>query len=290
MNTASLQQRKGSPMRLISAMDMKIRLMILAIPMIAMACKQKHVGQKSFTYFSENVRDSFDIYITLPNSFKKDQPLNVFYYLDANIKSGNKIREIIRDSSLKPDFTNSLFVGIGHRGDFHVLRRRDFTVPQIVGPDTLGVSTNFGHIERFYQFLTQELIPYINTHYNTNKAANSILGHSFGGLFTVYALFKNDTIFKNYYALSPSLWVSDYSVYKFNNLTPASGKSKSLFISVGGLELLNRIKSGTDEFDRFLKGKNYESLRFTYIVYPGETHNSEVPYALTDILCRKQLH
>ena len=116
---------------------------------------------------------------------------------------------------------------------------------------------------------------------------NSLLGHSFGGLFSIYSLLRNDTIFKNYYALSPSLWVSNYSIYKFNELNDSSKIKKKLFVSVGNLELLNRIKSSTDGLESFLQEKKYSYLNFKYVIYKGETHNSEVPCAISDILCNR---
>ena len=201
--------------------------------------------------------------------------------------ANHKIREIIRDSTLKEKFQNTIFVGIAHRGDFHVLRRRDFTVPQLEGTDTLGLSPNFGQIGHFYQFMKFELIPYIDKHYNTNTSDNSLFGHSFGGLFTIYSLLQNDTIFKHFYALSPSLWVNDYSIYKFNKLDQQSTIKRDLFFCVGSLEILNRVKAGSDEFNNYLQKEKYPGLGFQYKIYSGKSHNSEVPYAIRDILCSK---
>ena len=39
--------------------------------------------------YSKNVKDSFDIYINLPKSYSPNKTYKAFYYLDANIKSGN---------------------------------------------------------------------------------------------------------------------------------------------------------------------------------------------------------
>jgi len=264
---------------------MKRISLILTLNWFFSACGQKNIAHPSLVMYSRNVKDSFDIYINIPKDYNANERHSIFYYLDANIKSGNKIREILRDSTIKKSFTNTIFVGIGHRGDFHELRRRDFTIPKIVGNDTFGLQTNFGQIDHFYKFLKTELIPYIDNHYNTITTDNSLLGHSFGGLFTIYSLFQNDTIFKHFYALSPSLWVSNYSIYKFNKLNEQSLNAKDLFLSVGSLEIFNRVKAGSDQFDDFLKSKKYPGLIFHYEIYKGETHNSEVTYAINDILC-----
>lgn len=265
---------------------MKISFIIVGLGWLINACGQKNIGQPTFGMYSNNVKDSFDIFITLPKNYKENEKYSVFYYLDANIKSGNKIREILRDSTLKPNFEKTIFVGIGHKGDFHKLRRRDFIVPQIEGSDTLGLSENFGQIGRFYHYMKSELIPYINKHYNTKTSDNSLLGHSFGGLFTIYSLLQNDTIFRYYYALSPSLWVSSYSIYKFNKIDPKSNLKRDLFFCAGSFEIFNRIKAGSDELYKYLQSKKYPELIYQYKIYKGENHNSAVPYAIRDILCR----
>jgi hypothetical protein len=58
---------------------------------------------------------------------------------------------------------------------------------------------------------------------------------------------------------------------------------------VGGYERLNKIVSGARQMDKYLKENAYPGLRYTYIEYKGETHNSEVPLALTEILPQLKL-
>jgi predicted alpha/beta superfamily hydrolase len=233
--------------------------------------------------YSENVRDSFEIYINLPKSLKENDTCKVFYYLDANLKSGKKLRRFIKDSLINKESCRTIFVGIGHIGNYRVLRRRDFTVPKIKNLDTTGISENFGQIEPFYRFLVTELMPTINSSYTTSITDNSIFGHSFGGLFAVYCLFKNDIHFSKYYSLSPSLWINDYSIYDFNHLSETSNTNRSLFLSVGGMEIINRIKPGADEFEEYLNSKRYSHLVFDYKIYSGETHNSQVALSIEDI-------
>ena len=51
---------------------------------------------KKVTLQSNFVKDSFDIYITLPLSYYSSSKLfPVIFYLDANLKSGNVLRNII---------------------------------------------------------------------------------------------------------------------------------------------------------------------------------------------------
>lgn len=250
---------------------------------LLISCGKQNSTERTFVIYSEQVKDSFEIYVNLPNDYKQDDKYDVFYYLDANLKSGRKLRKFIQDSVLNKKSCKTIYVGVGHIGNYRVLRRRDYIVPKVENNDIVNISDNFGQAEYFYKFLKTELIPTINSRYNTKNLNNSILGHSFGGLFTIYCLFKNDTLFKNFYSLSPSLWANYYSIYNFNHLPNTSSQNKNLFLSVGSMETINKIKPGADEFEKFLNKKKYPYLRFRYIIYQGESHISQVSHSIYDI-------
>jgi uncharacterized protein len=237
--------------------------------------------------YAHAVKDSFEIYITTPTPIDPNKVYDVMYYCDANLKSGNKLREMVADSAYANRVSRTIFVGIGHIGNYHVLRRRDYILPFINGADTAGKSQNYGQVANFYRFLTTELMPRINGMYQTAPANNSILGHSLGGLFAFYCLFKNEGYFKNYYALSPALWIDKYSIYRFNQLG-GTMPQRNLYFSAGGQETLNHIKKGTTAMEAFLQQQQYPGLRFTYTVHEGQTHNSQVALSLHELLTMPQ--
>lgn len=263
---------------------MKSLCSIFFLSFALLSCGQKISTPPTSIIYSAKVKDSFEIYITVPQRIDTVKRLSVLYYLDANLKSGKKLRELIAKPAFSNKAGNTILVGIGHIGNFHVLRRRDFILPEINNSDTAGTSTSYGQIENFYQFLKTELAPLIDSMYKTNPKDNSIIGHSLGGLFVFYCLFKNDTLFKNYYALSPSLWIDNYSIYKFNHLAKKSSVKKNLYFSSGGLEVFNRIKAGTNEMNLFLQKQHYPGLSYNYEIHSGKTHNSQVENSLNFIL------
>ena len=234
--------------------------------------------------YAKHVKDSFDLYITTPAIIDKNQNYDVIYYCDANLKSGRKMRELLRSDAYKNKTAHTIFVGIGHRGDFHVLRRRDFILPEITGSDTTGRSAGYGQTENFYQFMKTELIPKINSTYKTNTGNNAIVGHSLGGLFAFYCLLKNETVFKYYYALSPALWIDRYSIYKFNKLSANDHVERDLYFSAGSMEVMNHIRKGTNGMKNFLDGQRYPHLNYRYQIHRGKTHNSQVELSLAYIL------
>lgn len=183
--------------------------------------------------YSVNVKDSFEIYTSLPPGYNPAQTYKVVYYCDANLKSGNLLREKLNAATYNATLNDCIFIGIGHIGNFHVLRRRDFILPFIKGNDTIPRNETYGQVERFYAFLKNELIPSINTRYRTYSDSNSIIGHSLGGLFAFYSLFKSDELFNKYFALSPALWIDDYAVYRFNKIKEGFPGRKQLYFTAG---------------------------------------------------------
>ncbi len=250
---------------------MKNFVVILFYLFTSLSCISQFSNAK-IMLFSKNVKDSFEIYISTPNNLD-NKTCNVVYYLDANIKSGIKIRQLIKNVNYSKSLANTVFIGIGHIGNFHKLRRRDF-IPQT---STIG----FENAEIFYFFLKEELIPLMKTKFTI--ANSSLLGHSFGGLFTVYCLFKNDGLFNNYFALSPSLWVNNNAIYKADSKINGVKKAATLLITTGGLENLNKIKSSCTKMMTYLRKMDYQQIKSFYKIFSNKYHNTSVEPALNYI-------
>lgn len=240
-----------------------------------------------FTFNSKYVKDSFDIYISLPDNYEKgDSSFNTVYYMDANLKSGLAMREHILNYRKKGSSINAIVVGIGHFGNYRELRRRDLITPFIASGDSLiSDEDNFGHCEEFYQFLQHELIPYIEKNYRCTET-RSWMGHSLGGLFAFYCLFKKDPLFRNYAALSPALWINHGNIWEFEKKYYEHSKTLNarLWLCTGTRETLNKILDGGRAMKQQLDNRNYSQFDFRYKEFEGETHNSEVPKAYEMIL------
>jgi predicted alpha/beta superfamily hydrolase len=93
-------------------------------------------------------------------------------------------------------------------------RTRDLTpthVDEMFG-DSSFVRTSGGG-EQFLEFMEKELIPYVEEKYPVT-GYRTFVGHSFGGLTTVYALHSRPELFNNYVAIDPSLWWDDWLLVK----------------------------------------------------------------------------
>ena len=233
--------------------------------------------------YSVNVKDSFDIYTSLPAGFNPSQTYKVVYYCDANLKSGNLLRNKLATTDYNATLNDCIFIGIGHIGNFHVLRRRDFILPFINGKDTIPKNESYGQVDKFYAFLKTELIPSVNSRFKTYSDSNSIIGHSLGGLFAFYSLFKSDDLFRKYFALSPALWIDKYAVYRFNHIQQGFPYNKFIYFTAGSKETLNRILKGGKKAKKFLDEKHYSQLNYEFEIHRKHTHNSAVGPALDKI-------
>ncbi|UAY51531.1 alpha/beta hydrolase [Ferruginibacter albus] len=239
------------------------------------------------TIYSKNAGDSFNIYVSLPQNFNTNNAYKVVYYCDAGLKSGKYLRRLIAGSEFNESLKATIFVGIGHIGNYHVLRRRDFIFPSIKENNIVRGNKNYGQAEKFYSFLKEELVPSINKKFKTYTDSNSIIGHSLGGLFAFYCLFKDDNLFSKYFALSPALWVDNYSIYKFNKIHDGFTNNIYIYFTAGSKEKFNKIVNSTKQAKEFFDTKKYPNLSFEYDIWNGKTHNSEVPYSLQKILKEK---
>lgn len=249
------------------------------------SCTIKHTEQSpSLVVFSKSIQDSFSIYVNkLPGNKATDSAYHFIYYLDATIKSGKKVRSFISENKSALSQSNFIFIGIGHYGDFHEKRRRDF-IPYNFETKEIR---NYGKAKEFYQFLADTIIPVVEKQFAVQMLDRSIIGHSFGGLFVTNMLFSGDSLFNNYYALSPSLWVDDYAIidsiasnrHKFSKL-------KSLYFSAGNLENLNKVKTSCKRLNKLLDQNKFDSLRYTYSIINWANHNSQVNKSLQEIFIK----
>jgi predicted alpha/beta superfamily hydrolase len=124
----------------------------------------------------------------------------VLYMLDGGI--GEDFPHLARtlDALVEAgDIPPMLLVGIEN-----TQRRRDLTGPTQVESDR-AIAPVVGGSEAFRAFVSDELMPLVQTLYRVNDQA-SIIGESLAGLFVIETLFLKPALFDGYIALDPSLW------------------------------------------------------------------------------------
>lgn len=234
-----------------------------------------------YSFYSQIIKDSFEVYIDTSPNFKSDGTASVVFYLDANLALGEEVRSRIDSTK-----TNTLFVGVGHIGNYRKLRRRDFIPPKLMnGEWQQSTDENFGQAANFYTFMKEKLVPFVNARYPNNRQF-SIIGHSLSGLFVYYALLQDTPLFKNYVALSPSLWVNHSTIFEYENQFFEIHKTLddlTLYHTWGGLERLNKIRFASKRMNTVFYERKYLGLNYKFRELAWKGHNDSVDPALSYI-------
>lgn len=232
---------------------------------------------------------TYPIKIALPGSYySSDRTYPVVYLLDAYSSFGI-MTEMARLLASDKEIPELIIVGISSEGgskEFIYNRSRDYTptqIPQDKLPEeykTLIPAS--GGAEKFLGFIKEELIPLAESKYRINSADRTLAGHSLGGLFIFYSLFKKPELFKRYIAISPALEWDGGFVQKQESNFFENGKTLNaiIYTAVGSMED-DRLIAPWKKLISKLKEHNYGGLELRTEIGSNETHYSIIPYIVT---------
>jgi predicted alpha/beta superfamily hydrolase len=218
----------------------------------------------------------YDIYVYLPTDYARNTAWRypVLYLLDGQWDF--KLLMSIQGGLLYDRFVPQVMVvGITYSGtnpDYNALRAADYTTAAV--RNTPGS----GGAPRFLAFLKNELIPFVESSYRTDPTRRALMGSSFGGLFTLYALFSDPGLFAGYVAGSPAVTFADRDAFAAEAAFAATHRQLPvrLFIAVGDQEAL---AAPVREFMGIVRGRSYGGLTLETRVIEGERHSGNKPEA-----------
>jgi predicted alpha/beta superfamily hydrolase len=239
--------------------------------------------------YSEILQEKRNIWIKYPKYYNQDsnKEYPVVYILDGETQL--RALDAVCDYYEGHFLPDMILVGISNAEN----RMRDLTTSEMKMRYGWPVNEETGGAETFAGFLEHELIPYIDsilpaTGYRT------LIGHSFGGLFTINTLLNHGHLFSNYIAIDPSL---DWDNQKLLNHSRAKlfntdFNEKALFVSLSAASLhmqdesVNMANLMTDtseytlfarsivEFSKFAETQEQNGLRFSWKHYPNDIHGT----------------
>jgi hypothetical protein len=241
--------------------------------------------------YSQILNESRTIYIHVPASYNPEanQKYPVAFVLDGemflptvadvqNYYSGGYTPEMV-------------LVGISNEKN----RTRDLTTSTITTKYGMPFNAENGGAENFNKFIEKELIPFIENKYPVTNY-RTLIGHSYGGLFTVYTLINKPDLFANYLAIDPSLdWDNQQIIKEAEGLLSSqSFKNKSLFMSLSGqlhmqnsdITIENVMQDTTDftlfsrsniAFSDLVKKNAHNELYYNWKFYPNDLHGT-IPF------------
>lgn len=221
---------------------------------------------KRNTIYSTILKENRELQILLPNEFKDTYfTYPAIYILDAeiNFNTAVEVLSFLMDNHFIPP---QLVVGI-----MNTDRLRDMTPVDSVLSKTIFPTR--GGADSFLKVLKNEIIPFVDKNYRTNKR-RMIIGHNYSGLLSVHAFLNDSDLFDKYMAFSPILWWNDTAIVSDMEkyLSEKSSLRKHLFISFAreAKNMLEACKGLT----RVLEEKSPDDLNWKCDWMPDEDHYS----------------
>jgi hypothetical protein len=232
----------------------------VSIPQVEIA------GTQLLKINSSIVNQEYNLYINLPRFFNDtSRTFPVIYLLDAQWDFP-LLNAIYGEQYYDGFLPDAITIGItwgGENPNYDDLRRRDFT------PTKIGQTLYSGGAEKFLAFIKEELIPFIDTEFRTN-GDRVLIGSSFGGLFTLYAMFNETELFNRYVLTSPATGWDNQVISSYEKKYSEGSKIPvKLYMAIGGYEDVNAFQKFADN----LKEKNYKGLELKTFVLDGIGHS-----------------
>ncbi|HSL46145.1 MAG TPA: alpha/beta hydrolase-fold protein [Anaerolineales bacterium] len=218
---------------------------------------------------------SYDIYVRLPSGYEQNQKkYPILYVLDGQWDF--KLLDSIYGGLVYDGFVpEMIIIGITYSGDdpdYGSLRTMDYTpMHDLFFPGS-------GDGPKFFAFFKEELIPFVESTYRVDPSQRALMGGSFGGTFTLYAMFTEPTLFSGYVAASPIVVFGNKDVFRQEAAYASSHPDLPvrLFLSVGELE---DMRQPVEEFMQVLNERNYTGLEMMTRTIEGEEHAGNKPEA-----------
>jgi len=224
--------------------------------------------------------------------------------LDANAVMGLVV-DMIRILAFLPREAGirsaAVVAGIGYRTDGpYDLVRRTFDLTPPPGRDIPGMegrpAARTGGADELLDFIEGTIKPLAASAAPVDPSRHALLGHSFGGLCTLHALFTRPEAFRDYVAGSPAIWWEESallgSAARFI-ARPDRPAQRRLLMTVGEyeqtlapwhdpawrprMEMMRMVDQARDLADRL---RPLPGLELGFETLPGEGHMSAFPVAV----------
>ncbi|QNU62702.1 alpha/beta hydrolase [Vreelandella titanicae] len=213
----------------------------------------------------------------------------VIYVLDGNAYFAS-LHEAKR---AQEQFRQAIIVGIAYPGEApHNFLRRSYDLSPPVAEE--HNTPPQGGQDELLDFIEQSLMPAIAERFPVDANHQSLYGHSFGGMFAIYALFTRPELFNHIVAASPSLWWNNSYLLKherdFSQQVEAGEVNAihhSLSLVVADNDSLQNQQDASQLYQR-LEDLSAYGLRSSFHKVEGEDHMS-VPFVLESHVLKQLL-
>jgi predicted alpha/beta superfamily hydrolase len=217
---------------------------------------------------SDITKKDYTLYINLPGGYgDTTKTFPVLFLLDAQWDF--PLMQAIYGQQYYDGFIPEMvIVGItwgGNSPDYDKLRAHDFT------PTDLGKPKIYGNAAKFLSFISKELIPFVEGKFRVRQNDRTLVGSSYGGLFTLYAMFQEPAVFNRFILTSPAIQWDNKIISSMNtSFAEQHGElSAKVFAGIGEYENVNEFQAFIDE----VKAKKYKNFELQTMVVQGMGHS-----------------
>lgn len=247
-----------------------IAILHMSVPLIAQENASSVVIGDRIEINSAVLNERREILVGKPSGYDSgDDNYPVLYLLDgeSNFHHVTGLTKFLARDQQIPEI---LVVGIPNTD-----RDRDLTPISTVARER-GEFPTQGGANDFLRFLKDELAPFVDENYRT-KPYKILVGHSFGGLFTIYSLLNEPDHFNAYISLSPSLqWNNQSLLTDFQEyFSRPNDLVADLYIAKGNES--PALLPGFPSISSTLNNVEFDGFRWKTEELSTESHNS-IPY------------
>lgn len=270
----------------------KIIFFILTLSTFLVINAQSIARVENLKIDSEALKQQRELLIYTPIEYdnRKNEFFNVIYVFDSQSR---QMFDYV--TSIIPFLTNESYdksfivVGITspHNSKIDYSRNNDF-LPVLTTEKSINrYKPYYGNIENFLDYVSKEIIPYINKNYRT-KGRNLAVGHSLGASFILHSLIETPNLFDNYIAISPNLAYDNHLLAeKLINFDYSKIKNLNyLYFSNANEEhYWHEWKPAREKvYDFFNNNSNLKKIIFKIEQFPNDNHLSLYPDSVKSAL------
>lgn len=252
-----------------------ILLLLLTSPLAAAATHPAFVleGSEIHSLNSKFTGETHELAVSLPASYqaRNAQTYPVLYFLDAywDMPLVYALYGNLQFDKAAPEM---ILVGLSlPKGREYGQHRNKFFSPSTIKPG----DTETGQAQRFYNMLTDETIPYIESHFRAapNPQQRALAGQSMGGLFTLFAMYQTPQVFTRFISINPAAMWDDNFMLKMDDafFTKHKRLPARVFISHGSNEY-PVFRKGIIAFKKQLQSRHYQDLDLLNYTLAGMRH------------------
>ncbi len=194
--------------------------------------------------------------------------LPVIYTLDGGNDHAPRFENIAL--MLEQQGIRAILVGIGN----YARRETDYRLP--------GATS-------YYEFLTTELIPSVESKYRVDAKARTLAGHSYGGLFALLGLLMDrpdKQYFSSFIATDGSFWYQPelINAMEQNVFAASGGKLAATTLILSGASGFNGNNAFVEDIYQQLLARNYQGLTLQRLPVYNVSHSTVFNQAFADSL------